>query len=50
MIHELKGTVGVITGGGDGIGRALALALAAEGMDLAVLDIREDAAEEVAVQ
>jgi NAD(P)-dependent dehydrogenase (short-subunit alcohol dehydrogenase family) len=37
----------VITGAGDGIGRALALRAARLGMRVAVLDIREDAAQDV---
>jgi NAD(P)-dependent dehydrogenase (short-subunit alcohol dehydrogenase family) len=47
-MQDLSGTVGVVTGGGDGIGRAGALRLAAQGMSLAILDIREAAAAETA--
>jgi NAD(P)-dependent dehydrogenase (short-subunit alcohol dehydrogenase family) len=47
-LQDLSGTVGVVTGGGDGIGRAGALRLAEQGMHLAILDIRENAAFETA--
>jgi NAD(P)-dependent dehydrogenase (short-subunit alcohol dehydrogenase family) len=47
-MQDLSGLTGVVTGGGDGIGRALALELAGQGMNVAVLDIREAAAEETA--
>lgn len=42
--------IAVITGGADGIGRALALEAADRGMHVAVLDIRGDAAEAVAAE
>ncbi|CAH1693302.1 NAD(P)-dependent dehydrogenase (Short-subunit alcohol dehydrogenase family) [Hyphomicrobiales bacterium] len=41
-------TVGLITGAGAGIGRAIALSLAEDGMDLALIDINADAAAETA--
>ena len=41
-----KGMVAVITGGGGGIGRCVAQALAAKGCDLALVDINEAALEE----
>jgi len=46
---NIGGTVAVITGGGSGIGRAMALALAAEGVRVAVIaDIDEQGGEETA--
>lgn len=45
---EINGAVTVITGGGSGIGRSLALALAREGAELALADIDLAAAEDVA--
>jgi NAD(P)-dependent dehydrogenase (short-subunit alcohol dehydrogenase family) len=47
---ELAGKVAVVTGAGSGIGRALALSLADEGMHVAVLDIDKAAAEGVAAE
>src|SRR5689334_23260020 len=38
-MRELSGKVAVVTGAGSGIGRALALGLAAEGMSLMLADI-----------
>jgi len=46
MELNLKGKVGIVTGGGRGIGKAIALALAREGVDVVVADI--DAADAVA--
>lgn len=45
-MESLQGTRGVITGGGDGIGRAIALHLARAGMHITIADIRADAGEE----
>lgn len=43
MAHlELKGRTAVVTGGGGGIGRALALKAATEGMALAICDVDAD--------
>jgi 2-hydroxycyclohexanecarboxyl-CoA dehydrogenase len=44
---KLKGKAALVTGGGRGIGRAIALALAQEGAQVAVLDILADNAEAV---
>lgn len=47
-MQDLKGCVAVVTGGGSGIGRAMALAFAAEGMHVALADVELAAAEAVA--
>lgn len=44
---EISGRTAVITGAGSGIGRAIALALSAEGANVAVADIEREAAEAV---
>lgn len=47
-MEQLDGKVGVITGAASGIGRAMAVAFAAEGMHLALADIEVDPLEETA--
>ena len=47
-MQELRDRVAVITGAGSGIGRALALACADEGMRVVAADIEADAAEQTA--
>ena len=47
-MRELEGKKAVITGGGSGIGRALAVTCAAAGMDVVVADINLADAEAVA--
>lgn len=47
-MQDLRGKVAVVTGGGSGIGRALALCFASQGMDVVIVDIDETEAEHVA--
>lgn len=47
---QLDGKVALITGAGAGIGKAIALAFAKEGADLALSDINMDAAAEVSAE
>lgn len=47
-MKDFRGRTAVVTGGGAGIGRALCLAFAAEGMDVVVVDLMQARAEEVA--
>ena len=49
-MRELDGRTALVTGGGSGIGRGIALALAGEGMRLVVADIERAAAEAVAAE
>ncbi len=49
-MRDIAGTNAVITGGGDGIGRSLVLELAKAGANVAVTDIRGDAADAVAAE
>ncbi len=44
-MQDVRGLNAVVTGGGDGIGRAIALEAARAGMNVAILDIREEVAE-----
>jgi NAD(P)-dependent dehydrogenase (short-subunit alcohol dehydrogenase family) len=47
-MDQIRGKTAVVTGGGSGIGRALVLAFAGEGMNVAVADIEAGPAEAVA--
>src|SRR6186997_572533 len=49
-MDDLNGRVAVVTGGGSGIGRGIALALGAEGMTVAVADVRRSGTEAVAAE
>ena len=50
MIYALHGRVGLVTGAGGGIGRAIARRLTREGMAIAVLDRNGAAAEAIAAE
>jgi 3-oxoacyl-[acyl-carrier protein] reductase len=45
---RLQGKVGLVTGGGSGIGRGIALAFAKEGADVGVLDVNPETAAQTA--
>jgi len=48
VMGRLEGKVAIVTGGGRGIGKAIALAFAKEGADVVIPDIRYELAEETA--
>jgi 3-oxoacyl-[acyl-carrier protein] reductase len=45
-IFDLAGRLSIVTGGGGGMGREIAIALASFGSDVLVVDVNEEAAEE----
>ena len=47
-MQELRGTTAVVTGAGSGIGRGIALAFAAEGVNVVIADVHEPSADAVA--
>ncbi|MGB5275049.1 MAG: SDR family oxidoreductase [Flavobacteriaceae bacterium] len=47
MKFNLKGKTAIVTGGGSGIGRAICVALAAQGATVHILELQEEAALEV---
>lgn len=47
MDLKIKDKIAIVTGGGNGIGRAIALRLAAEGAKVAVADLKKEAAQKV---
>jgi len=49
-LHDLKGKTAIVTGGGQGIGKAITLRLAAEGCNVAIFDLRPDLSEPTAIE
>ena len=50
MATELAGKAAIVTGGGRSLGRTLVLALASEGAQVAIVDVNETSAREVAAE
>jgi 3-oxoacyl-[acyl-carrier protein] reductase len=50
MSNRLQNRVALVTGGGQGIGRAIALRFAQEGAKIAVIDVMQDCAQAVAAE
>jgi 2-hydroxycyclohexanecarboxyl-CoA dehydrogenase len=48
IVRGLKNKTAIVTGGGQGIGRAIVLRLAEEGCNIALFDLKPDVAEETA--
>jgi 2-hydroxycyclohexanecarboxyl-CoA dehydrogenase len=49
-LRDLKGKTAIVTGGGQGIGKAITLRLAAEGCNVAIFDLKPDTAEDTAAE
>ncbi len=47
---DLKGKTAIVTGGGQGIGKAITLRLAAEGCNVAIFDLKPETAEQTAAE
>jgi NAD(P)-dependent dehydrogenase (short-subunit alcohol dehydrogenase family) len=50
MDLKIKNKIAIVTGGGNGIGRAIAMRLAAEGARVIVADLKIDAAQKIAAE